>query len=347
MNNKLLTRDAFREGVFARDNHKCVICGAPAQDAHHILERRLWGDGGYYLDNGASLCGECHLKAEETTISVEKIREACKILKPIYPDHLYDEYNYDKWGNIEMPNGTRIIGELFYDESVQKILKQGGVLDLFVPYVKYQRTYHLPNSPTVNKDDRQLTDTSNFDGKEVVVTIKMDGENSSMYRDYYHARSLDSKNHPSRNWAKVLHSNVCYDIPEGWRICGENLYAKHSIKYTELDSYFYVFSIWNDKNVCLSWEDTCQWCDLIGNGLDMVPVLYEGVFDAKLIQDKFDEYVKNSVDEVEGYVVRLADSFSYGEFKKSIAKWVRPHHVQTHGHWMRAKLEPNGLYNDG
>jgi hypothetical protein len=174
----------------------------------------------------------------------------------------------------------------------------------------------------------------------------MDGENTSMYRDYIHARSLDSKNHPSRNWAKVLHSNVCYDIPEGWRICGENLYAKHSIKYTELDSYFYVFSIWNDKNVCLSWEDTCQWCDLIGNGLDMVPVLYEGVFDTKLIQDKFDEYVKNSVDEVEGYVVRLADSFSYGEFKKSIAKWVRPHHVQTHGHWMRAKLEPNGLYND-
>lgn len=25
---KLLTRDQFREGVLARDEHKCVICGA-------------------------------------------------------------------------------------------------------------------------------------------------------------------------------------------------------------------------------------------------------------------------------------------------------------------------------
>lgn len=53
----LLTRDDFREFVFKRDNHKCVVCGEPAVDAHHILERRLFHDSGYYLDNGASLCG--------------------------------------------------------------------------------------------------------------------------------------------------------------------------------------------------------------------------------------------------------------------------------------------------
>jgi len=34
---KLLTRDEFREGVFKRDNYKCVVCGAPAKDAHHII----------------------------------------------------------------------------------------------------------------------------------------------------------------------------------------------------------------------------------------------------------------------------------------------------------------------
>lgn len=50
----LLTRDQFREGVFARDAHRCVFCGRTAAetpegklDAHHIIERRLWGDGGY------------------------------------------------------------------------------------------------------------------------------------------------------------------------------------------------------------------------------------------------------------------------------------------------------------
>ena len=39
---KLLTRDQFRNGVFARDGNRCVLCGNIAQDAHHILERRLW-----------------------------------------------------------------------------------------------------------------------------------------------------------------------------------------------------------------------------------------------------------------------------------------------------------------
>jgi 5-methylcytosine-specific restriction endonuclease McrA len=56
----LLTRDEFRKQVFERDNYRCVICGAKngdkhvKLDAHHIIERRLWADGGYYLENGAT-----------------------------------------------------------------------------------------------------------------------------------------------------------------------------------------------------------------------------------------------------------------------------------------------------
>lgn len=53
--NKLLSRDEFRESVFARDRYKCIFCGKQAEetpegklDAHHIIERRLWSDGGYY-----------------------------------------------------------------------------------------------------------------------------------------------------------------------------------------------------------------------------------------------------------------------------------------------------------
>jgi len=46
---ELLTRDQFREAVFARDKGRCVICGAEGKDAHHIMERSLFDDGGYYL----------------------------------------------------------------------------------------------------------------------------------------------------------------------------------------------------------------------------------------------------------------------------------------------------------
>lgn len=31
MEPKLLTRDQFRKGVFARDGHKCVFCGVTAE----------------------------------------------------------------------------------------------------------------------------------------------------------------------------------------------------------------------------------------------------------------------------------------------------------------------------
>lgn len=63
MNEILLTRDNFRNSVFIRDNHRCVIYGNAGKDAHHIIERRLWNDGGYYLSNGATLCEVHHINS--------------------------------------------------------------------------------------------------------------------------------------------------------------------------------------------------------------------------------------------------------------------------------------------
>jgi hypothetical protein len=337
---KLLTRDDFRNGVFERDGHKCVFCDLPAQDAHHILERRLFSDGGYYLENGASVCGDHHLECERTTISVADVREACGITTVVVPDHMYPDHEYDKWGNHVLPNGNRTKGELFYDESVQKVLREGMVLDLFTNHVKYPRTFHLPWSGCVHSDDKVTQWLDNFVGKRVIVTEKMDGENTSLYTDYYHARSVDSRNHPSRNRAKALHSQFAYDIPYGWRICVENMFAKHSIAYDNLESYIYGFSVWDEKNNCLSWDETQEWFELLD--IPSVPVLYDGIWDEDAIKALYDE--KTDWDTSEGYVVRLADSFSYGEFRKCVAKYVRSEHIQTVKHWMHGqKVEPNKL----
>jgi ribosomal protein S27AE len=168
---KALTRDEFRNGVFKRDNHKCVVCGEQVVDAHHLIERRLFGaNGGYFLSNGVSVCEKHHLECEMTLISCEELREKCGITEVILPDHFYDEYRYTKWGDIILNESRRVKGELFYDESVQKILKQGGVLDKYIKYIKYPRTMHLPWSQSVNKDDRLLDSVEHFKGKEVVVT---------------------------------------------------------------------------------------------------------------------------------------------------------------------------------
>ena len=204
--------------------------------------------------------------------------------------------------------------------------------------VKYPRTPHLPWSPGGTSDDAYLFDTSHFEGREVVITEKMDGENTSMYSDRLHARSIDGRSHPSRDWVKSLHGTIRSEIPEGWRLCGENVYARHSIAYDDLESYFFLFSVWNDANSALSWDETLDWAEMLG--LKTVPEIYRGKWnqaEAESLADALD------LDRQEGYVVRLVDSFGFEEFGVSLAKWVRSGHVQTDKHWMFAEIIPNGL----
>lgn len=362
---KLLTRDEFREGVFARDNHKCVVCGRPAQDAHHIMERRLFENGGYFLENGASLCGDCHIKAEQTVITPDEIRAKAGITQVVIPEHLYPDDTYDKWGNIVLPGDRRIRGELFWDENVQKILASADMLGKFLSYVKYPRTPHLPFSPGFSEDDRVLPNMDHFVGKRVIVTLKMDGENTTCYEKYLHARSINSGTDLTRHWMVNFHQRFNYLIPEGWRVCGENLYAKHTIKYTGLKTYFYVFSIWDDKDMCLSWDDTIFWAMMFENSMQtdgmltgptklldrsqlimpVVPVLYDGIWDEEKIKNLYRPEIDGN--QMEGFVVRTADSFHYSQFRRNVAKYVdgkfREHLNNSHGHWRHSALEKNVL----
>lgn len=317
------------------------MCGATGElSVHHIIERRLFSDFGYYMDNGATLCEEHHIEAETTELDCDTIRATLGITKPVIPDTYYPDHEYTKWGDVILSDGKRMKGPLFDDDSVQKILKKGPHYHLYTEYVKYPRTMHLPWSQGKTKDDKTLKDCSHFIGKDIVVTEKMDGENTTIYRDYIHARSIDGRNHPSRNWVKNLQAQIGYELPEGWRICGENLFAEHNIRYDNLDSYFYVFSIWNEQNVCLSWDETVDYCDILG--LQMVPVLYRGEFrDEDPIKELYNEKMR---DTREGYVMRVSDAFPYIAFPQSVAKFVRKDHVRPENHhWMFQQIKPNGL----
>ncbi len=203
-------------------------------------------------------------------------------------------------------------------------------------HIKYPSTPFLPWArPDI--DGRNIKDLSSFEGHRVIVTEKMDGENTSMYLDHIHARSLDSANHPSRNYVKGMWGELHWKIPPGWRVCGENMYAKHSIYYDDLESYFLGFSVWNHE-MCLTWDATLEWFEELG--IPSVPVLYDGVYDPELIQTLWTEDMR---DKSEGYVVRVADQFFLKEFGRSIAKFVRKGHVQTDQHWMKQEIIPNKL----
>lgn len=207
--------------------------------------------------------------------------------------------------------------------------------------IKYPKTLHLPWSLGVNSDDKMLKTTSQFDGCRVIVSEKMDGENTTMYSNYIHARSLDSRNHPSRNWVKGFWAGIKTNIPEGWRVCGENLYAKHSIYYDNLPTYFMGFSVWDGTNYCISWDDTLEWFDKLG--IEPVPVLYDGLYDESIVKSLWHPKDSN----VEGYVVRVADAIHYDDFGKLVGKFVRENHVQTSEHWMHSDaIQPNGIKHD-
>lgn len=202
----------------------------------------------------------------------------------------------------------------------------------------YPRTPHLPWSPGATPDDLRASGLAGLAGREVVVTEKLDGENTTLYRDGLHARSLDSGHHPSRAWVKALQGRIGHVIPPGRRVCGENLFARHSIGYRELAGWFYAFSVW-DGDRCLGWDATVRFAGRLG--VPVPPVLWRGTFDERALRA-----LRTDTGVREGYVVRTAAGFDRAEFGERVAKWVRPRHVRTGTHWMYAPVVPNGLGPD-
>lgn len=204
---------------------------------------------------------------------------------------------------------------------------------------KYPRTPHLPWSEGGTNDDRRLDNVDHFEGKKVYVTEKLDGECTTLYRDYVHARSIDSPTNFTRSWVQNFHRSISYNIPEGWRIVGENLWAEHSIRYNNLISYFYPFAVYDDKNFCLSLRDMENFLSYTAfkdlperwRFLTRPRLMYRDTFDRRRI-----EAIEIDRATQEGYVIRTEDGFHYDDFERHVAKYVREDHVQTDDeHWLK------------
>ena len=134
---------------------------------------------------------------------------------------------------------------------------------------KYPKTPHLSYSTVTDRTDKKLSDESNFTGKTVAVALKMDGENTTIYSDgFVHARSINSAAHQSRSWVKAYAQTL--QLPEEFRICGENMWARHTIEYNDLKSYFLAFSIWVGDQ-CAEWKATKGILNELS--VEMVPVI--------------------------------------------------------------------------
>ncbi len=226
---------------------------------------------------------------------------------------------------------------------------------------KYGRTYHLDFSPGLQNDDKRIDSLANLVGKEIVVTEKMDGENTTLTPLRFHARSLDSPYNFTRSYIKQLHNVIRHEIPDSWRFCGENPSYYHSIFYDSLRSPFYLFSVWNEDNWSLHWDETLEWADMINSlppifgGMDNMAVprtFYRGVFDLDVLKElgeRITEFNAVGGPQIEGFVARTVEGFPYADFSTHLTKWVRPGHVQTPDkHWLE-QTYPNkyGTHEDG
>jgi hypothetical protein len=323
-----MTREEFRTAVFKRDNHTCVVpgCGQKAQDAHHIIERALWTnpeeEGGYIVDNGASVCGEHHIHTEKCFIPSQALRNWAGIKRIVLPKQLDPLNIYDKWGKI-IPRPNREL-------------------------VKYPHTPYMPFSPSADEKDISdcgYSDLSNLVDKPLVITIKMDGSNNLWTNEKVAARNAYDAPHKSFDLAKAEHAKVRHLIPNDIQIFGEWLYAKHSIHYQgpiSLDGLYQLFGVYR-KDQCLweSWDVVKEWAAKLG--MITVPVIEFASYssaqelEGKLTKIGWDVIKKGH----EGIVVRSIYPYYWGDFSKNIAKFVRPHHVQTDKHWMEQPIVRN------
>ena len=203
--------------------------------------------------------------------------------------------------------------------------------------MKYGRTYHLPFSPGATSDDKIAESTDSLVGIPIIITEKLDGSNTAITRPGVYARS--HADYTSNPWDKPMwdiHNLIKNDLEEDVFIFGENMYGVHSIEYSNLDSFFYIFGI-RDNNIWISWASVEEYSFLLD--IPTVPVLFKGQFNTqKELKDKVEELVKeeSAIGGLrEGIVIRNADLFHNDDFETNVMKWVRKNHIQTDVHWQR------------
>lgn len=207
---------------------------------------------------------------------------------------------------------------------------------------KYPKTLHVPFSKGITTGDRMCGEEwfNYLKNKTLVLTEKLDGSQSYICKDGVFARSHAATT--TNPWdVNLFEKGGVYDqvknlLSEDEGIYGENLYAIHSIEYDNLDDLFYMFAARNNDR-WYSWEEVVELSKILG--IKHVPVLEIRRFNniselestVNTIMQNGSKYGK----EIEGVVIRNADSFPIDDFQKNVVKYVRENHVQTDSHWRR------------
>ena len=202
--------------------------------------------------------------------------------------------------------------------------------------IKYPRTPYSPWSPSIA--DRDIANMSNFVGRPIVITEKIDGSNTMLHNGQVYGRSVDTPS--NAGWlgmVKQHHAWKTYGI-EDRLFFGEDIFGIHSIEYEPVkpEHTFYLFGIYYPEiSMWQSWSDT-EW-HAREFGFNTVPVLFKdkvnNVSDLRKVVNELMGLPSSLGGSREGVVIRRESAFKLADFHNSICKLVRENHVQTDEHW--------------
>ena len=364
-------RSDFREAVFSRDNHICIVpwCDEDAVDAHHIIERALWSDGGYIPDNGASVCEKHHKYAESNSIPPQAFYMWAGIETPPLPESI-DTIHVNKWGEpFEIPPHQDLRERIKY-QSTRHLL----------PLYWYDDT--TVAQERMEHDDTGVEEMDEFVDVPLVITEKVDGGNCMLVSDIDNpvrarngSRPEDTMKPLYKDGGLYWEQEVHQKLPDRLQVFGEWVYAKHSIHYgcecepecedvgpylsemtgvNDKRAYFQVFGVFDKQlNIWLSWKETEEVADVLG--FPTVPVLYveddtdtDTFTTAAEARNTLIEMAHKVIDKGgEGIVVRSKFPFHYGQFPQKVGKYVRENHVKDDAlHWSKRKEIQNRIAPD-
>ena len=202
---------------------------------------------------------------------------------------------------------------------------------------KYPRTYHFNWSPGSTNDDRISDSVDHLIGIDIVIPEKLDGSNSSITKNGVYGRShVDFSKNPWDREMWNIYYKIKNDLSDNVFLFGENMEGIHSIEYTNLTSYFYIFGV-RDNNIWIPWQEVEEYSYLLD--IPTVPILFKGRVNSEKELKELTENLSKQPSSLggirEGVVVRNANMFHNDDFSINIAKWVRAGHVTTSAHWTR------------
>jgi hypothetical protein len=202
--------------------------------------------------------------------------------------------------------------------------------------LRYPRTPHLPFSP--KKDSDIAESVSIMDNDKLLLTEKLDGSCCALSHNAVYSRSGKPATKQMFDRLKNYHSKIAHLIPEKYLLYGEWCSTTHTIEYKDLpETPFFLFAsryidrsgIGNEitggfqGDVFEDFSCVEYWADKLK--IQTVPKIG---FMSQRVQP-LERFVKDIMQttsllgEREGVVVKNDTMFTYSQFDKNVAKYVR------------------------